>query len=140
MALQLVPYGRDHSNPPVVSEPVWNSPETRAMFMRVCANCHSHETKWPWYSHVAPVSWLVQKHVDKGRANFNISQPGADDQADRSARMLEKRRMPPRSYMWGHPEARLTDAERAAFASGLAATFGAHKKKPDVGEKSGYLE
>lgn len=42
--IQLVPYGRDHSNPPVVAEPAWDSPQTRELFFRACKDCHSHET------------------------------------------------------------------------------------------------
>ncbi len=56
LIIQAVPYGRDHSNPPVQAEPPWDAPETRAVFLRVCGNCHSHETRWPWYSYVAPAS------------------------------------------------------------------------------------
>lgn len=63
LAIQLVPYGRDHTNPPVVAEPAWDSPATRALFVRACADCHSNQTVWPWYSHVAPVAWLVAHDV-----------------------------------------------------------------------------
>ena len=125
VAIQLVPYGKSHSNPPVVSEPRWNSQETRATFARACGDCHSNETRWPWYSHVAPVSWLLQNHVDYARKKFNISRWGIGEQeADEAAGNVRKRKMPLRSYLRGHPEARLTDAERVAFAAGLAATFG----------------
>lgn len=141
VAIQLVPYGRMHSSPRADADPKWNAPETRATFQRVCANCHSYETRWPWYSHVAPVSWLVQHDVDEGRANFNVSHPGADDDGKKAARMVEKHRMPPNYYLWAHPEARLSDAERTAFARGLDATFGrAPHDSGSVGEKSGYFD
>lgn len=68
IASQLVPYGRDHANPSVRDEPSWNSPETRTLAERACFDCHRNETDWPWYSHVAPVSWLVQRDVVQGRA------------------------------------------------------------------------
>ena len=48
VAVQFVPYGRERTNPPVVKEPAWDSPATRAMVKRACFNCHSHETEWPW--------------------------------------------------------------------------------------------
>jgi len=54
--IQLVPYGRDHSNPPVVQEPAWDSPETRAMVMGACGDCHSNQVVWPFYSNIAPIS------------------------------------------------------------------------------------
>jgi hypothetical protein len=52
LAIQLVPYGRDHTNPPVRREPAWDSPTTRALAVRACFDCHSNETHWPWYTHV----------------------------------------------------------------------------------------
>jgi len=143
LALQAVPYGRDHSNPPVTGEPNWNSPETRATFERACADCHSHATRWPWYSHVAPVSWLIQKDVDHGRSEFNVSTYGADPEVGKdAAEEVEKGKMPLPKYLRLHPEAKLTDEERVAFARGLDATFRAGAPKPgsDVGEKSGYYE
>jgi mono/diheme cytochrome c family protein len=138
VVIQLVPYGHNHANPPATSDPTWNTPETKATFQRVCANCHSNETVWPWYSHVAPVSWLVQHDVDEGRANFNISERRVDDNGDHAARMVQKAKMPPGYYLWNHPEGRLSDAERTAFARGLDATFGGKHDGGGVGEKSGY--
>ena len=123
--IQFVPYGRSHTNPPVVSEPSWNSQETRATFVRACGDCHSNETRWPWYSHVAPASWFLQNHVNHGREEFNVSRWGiGENEGDEAAENVRTHKMPLRSYLWGHPEARLSDAERATFAEGLAATFG----------------
>lgn len=122
---QLVPYGRDHSNPPVVAEPRWDSTATRALAKRACFDCHSNETTWPWYSNVAPVSWLVQNHVDEGRRELNFSEwATANKEADEAAKTVREGEMPPRSYLIAHPEARLTDAERAQLARGLDATIG----------------
>jgi hypothetical protein len=72
-ALQLIPYGRDHDNPPVVEEPKWDSAETRRLAVKACFSCHSNETKWPWYSNVARASWLLQRDVDAGRDDLNFS-------------------------------------------------------------------
>ena len=72
--IQVVPYGRNHANPPVLNEPRWDSPKTRQLAVRACYDCHSNETIWPWYSNVAPVSWLVQKDVDQGRDEINFSE------------------------------------------------------------------
>ncbi len=82
LLIQLVPYGRNHTNPPVLQEPNWDSPQTRALAQRACFDCHSNETEWPWYSHVAPVSWLVQRDVEEGREKVNFStwgQGGAEE-------------------------------------------------------------
>jgi hypothetical protein len=123
--IQLVPYGRDHRNPPVAAEPAWDRPETRALAARACFDCHSNETSWPWYAHVAPASWLVQDHVDEGRQVLNFSEWNrAQDEADEAAEEVEEGEMPPRSYLWLHPEARLSDAERQQLVAGLRRTFG----------------
>lgn len=123
--IQLVPYGRDHDNPAVIAEPPWDSPQTRETFFRACKDCHSHETVWPWYASIAPVSWLVQRDVEEGRSHFNVSRWGQGKQdADEAADMVRKGEMPPWFYLPAHAEARLTDAETRAFVQGLVATFG----------------
>jgi hypothetical protein len=124
LVAQLVPYGRNHSNPPVVAEPTWNSPTTRGLAERACFDCHSNQTRWPWYSHVAPMSWLVQNHVDEGREVLNFSDWNrGNSEADEAAKTVREREMPPRSYLLLHPEARLTDAERDLLARGLDASL-----------------
>ena len=74
--IQLVPYGRSHKNPPVVQEPNWDA-QTRAIAKKACFDCHSNEVVWPWYSNIAPVSWLVQRDVDEGRRHLNFSEWGS---------------------------------------------------------------
>ncbi len=124
LVAQAVPYGRDHSNPPVVAEPNWASPTTRALAQHACFDCHSNETRWPWYSHVAPASWLLQNHVDEGRNALNFSDwnRGSSEAGD-AAETVRAREMPPRSYLLLHPEARLSAAEREQLASGLEASL-----------------
>jgi mono/diheme cytochrome c family protein len=125
LAMQLVPYGRDHTNPPVVAEPAWDSPETRALFVRACADCHSNQTVWPWYSNVAPVSWLVAHDVEEGRAKLNVSMWGQQrNEGDEAAEAVREGEMPMKIYLPTHPEARLTPAEREQLITGLTATFG----------------
>jgi hypothetical protein len=124
LTIQLVPYGRDHDNPPVVAEPSWDSAQTRELNIRACYDCHSNETVWPWYSNVAPVSWLVQRDVDEGREELNYSQWNGAQEGEESAATVREGSMPPRSYLLTHHDARLTDAELAALENGLAATFG----------------
>ena len=124
VVIQAVPYGRDHDNPPVIAEPAWDSPQTRELAVRACFDCHSNETVWPWYSNVAPVSWLVQRDVDEGRSELNYSEWNRPQEGEESAETVRERSMPPRVYLLTHPEARLNDSQLAALASGLAATFG----------------
>lgn len=132
LLIQLVPYGRAHDNPAVVSEPNWDSPQTRELAQRACFDCHSNETIWPWYSNVAPISWLLQRHVIEGREHLNFSdwnqsrREGSreENEAEEMGESVLNGSMPLANYLWTHTEARLTDAEKAALADGLAATAG----------------
>jgi hypothetical protein len=125
IAMQLVPYGKDHSNPPVSGEPAWDSPETRKLFYQTCGDCHSHNTRWPWYSHVAPISWLVQHDVEEAREHFNVSMWGFQkrNEGDEASEELEKGEMPPWFYLIPHPEANLSQEEKKKLIKGLIATF-----------------
>lgn len=123
--LQLVPYGRNHTNPPVQNEPNWDSPETKALAERACFDCHSNESIWPWYSNVAPISWLVQHDVEEGRQKLNFSEWGTRGEGEEGGEMVEsidRGRMPPAIFLITHPEARLTDAELEQLAQGLRLT------------------
>jgi hypothetical protein len=126
VALQLVPYGRDHGNPPVVTDAPWATPEGRRLAVAACYDCHSNETVWPAYSYVAPVSWLVQHDVDEGRDKLNFSNWGAaGNEVDELAEVVEEGSMPPRSYTILHPDARLSEEEKAALIRELEALEGA---------------
>ena len=133
VAIQFIPYGKDHTNPPVIAEPNWDSPQTRALFMRACGDCHSHETKWPWYSNIDPVSWLVYHDVVEGREHFNISAWGHQkkNEGEDAAEELEEGEMPLKPYLLAHPEARLSKQEKALLIEGLKKTFGEEKEKDD---------
>ena len=125
VAIQLVPYGRAHTNPPVTGEPVWDSATTRALAVRACFDCHSNETVWPWYTNIAPISWRLQMHVDEGREKLNLSEGGTGGQeVDDVAEVVREGEMPPWDYLLAHPEARLSDAETQALLDGFARTFG----------------
>lgn len=126
--IQLIPYGKAHQNPPVVQEPAWDSPQTRALAQRACFDCHSNETIWPWYSNIAPVSWLVQRDVDEGRAKVNFSEWGQRRQeTDDLIKVLRKGSMPPNIYLVQHPDAGLTAQEKTQLMSGFQNTFGSGK-------------
>jgi len=135
LLIQLIPYGLGHTNPPVIAEPPWDSPQTRASFMQVCGDCHSNETIWPWYSHVAPVSWLIQHDVEEGREYLNVSEWGMREfEAEEAAEVYKEGEMPPLQYYPTHPEARLPAAERSAFIQGLVITFGNEDHEEDDDE------
>jgi hypothetical protein len=136
--IQLVPLGRDHTNPPVVAEPKWDSPQTRELAKRACFDCHSNETVWPWYSNIAPVSWLVFRDVQVGREVMNFSEwsisPSARGERGRKeggsevAEVVLEGEMPPLQYMPTHPEANLSSAERQLLANGLKSLFSTTSK------------
>ena len=129
VAIQFVPYGHDHTNPPVTQEPPWNSPETRELAHRSCYDCHSNETTWPWYSNVAPASWLTQSDVDGARHWLNFTEWNRPQRgAGKAAEEVRSGDMPPWDYLLMHPNARLTTTEREALAAGLAATIGSGQK------------
>jgi hypothetical protein len=121
---QLVPYGRGHANPPIIGEPAWDTPQTRALVKRACFDCHSNETIWPWYSNIAPISWLVQRDVDEGRQKLNFSEWGRGRiELDEMIEVIREGSMPMPIYMVQHPEARLTSAEKEQLLAGLSNTL-----------------
>jgi|SRR5689334_2399686 len=132
LAIQLLPIGKPEPNPPVLAEPAWDSPQTRALAQRACFDCHSNETTWPIYTQVAPVSWLITHDVADGRRHLNFSEWGTGRTADptRRARAADESRkeitrgdMPPAIYLLMHPDAKLSEAERQQLLDGLMASL-----------------
>lgn len=91
------------------------------LIRHACYDCHSNETQWPWYSQIAPVSWIAYRHVRAARARLNFSEwadylydPGTEaHKLDEIERLIKSGAMPPWYYRMVHPQARLTDAQRA---------------------------
>ncbi len=113
---QLVPVEREN---PAVEAEVPTTPEARALLVRACFDCHSNQVVWPWYSRVAPVSWLVAKDVREGRDELNYSTWSRYD-AKKQRKLLKETlkevdegEMPLWIYLLGHPEARISTADRA---------------------------
>jgi hypothetical protein len=127
VAIQLVPL--DRTNPPVEQE-VPASPEVRAVLKRACYDCHSHEVVWPWYGHVAPVSWLVARDVSEAREHLNFSawnRLSPEDRAEAFEEIWEevdKGEMPLWFYVPLHPEAKLTAEDRALLHAWTVAQGG----------------
>lgn len=129
---QAVPYGRSHSNPRVTQEPAWDSPRTRALAARACFDCHSNLTRWPWYSNIAPNSWLIQRDVDEGRSTLDFSRWDRSQDASIGdvVEAVDGGGMPPWYYRLLHPKSRLSKAEKAELVAGLRKTFQA---SPPIG-------
>lgn len=97
--------------------PAWET-EPRRVFARACANCHSDATDWPWYSHVAPVSWWLTRHVREGRQNLDFtrwetySAEQKFDKLESICGVVAMGRMPPPLYTLMHPEAKITEKDK----------------------------
>ena len=96
-----------------------NTPESTAKLIRNgCYDCHSNETKYPWYSNVQPIAWFLQSHFDEGRKELNFSTFATYEpkrQAHKlfeAVEMVQTGKMPLDSYVLGHPEAKFTEAEK----------------------------
>lgn len=139
LVIQLIPLGGLQTDPPVVREPPWDSPATRALAVRACFDCHSNQTTWPWYARVAPVSWLVTYDTLRGRRALNLSEwgvarsggegeggfegggreGGGGEGSRGAARTIENGSMPPWYYVLLHPDANLSPAEKQQLMQGL---------------------
>lgn len=134
LAAQAVPYGRDHVNPPVRREPAWDAPPTRELAVRACFDCHSNGTVWPWYSRVAPVSWLVWRDVTEGRRKLNFSEwDRTQKEAWESSKTVRRGEMPPWLYAVARAHARMSAADRQTLARGFDATFGTKRTRGGAG-------
>ena len=87
------------------------------LFKTSCYDCHSNNTKYPWYAQVAPISWMVAHHVDEGKEELNFSewntfsQKRKEKKLDEIIEMLEEREMPLKTYLPMHSEAKLSDTQ-----------------------------
>lgn len=125
VVIQVVPFGRAHTNPPVTAEPRWDSSTTRELTVRACFDCHSNETKWPWYTNVAPVSWLTQRDVIEGREALNFSEwDRPQEEAGEAVETILEGGMPPWYFLPTHPDANLSEDALAALVAGLTNTLG----------------
>lgn len=109
-------------NPPIVRQPSWDSPETRALVERACYDCHSNETVWPWYSKIAPLSFVIRQDVRNGREVLNYSEWGVGEPDEGLHSMIDtisKEQMPLPYYAIIQADARLTRDQRSRLIDGL---------------------
>ena len=124
LVAQVIPYGRNHKNPPVTRAVKWDTARTEQLAAGACLDCHSNLTNWKWYTNVAPVSWLVYADVKGGRETLNFSEwdrPQADPGDIVEA--VQGGSMPPLQYKPLHAAARLSSAERDELVQGLRRTL-----------------
>ncbi len=120
VAIQLVPVER--TNPPVDPSMTFQAkvnlpPYIDQIVRRSCYDCHSHETKWPWYAYIAPSSWLVTGDVKNARSllnfsNWNYNMFRTVGRLDQMAQEVFDGKMPLPQYLLMHPNAKLSQAER----------------------------
>lgn len=138
--IQLIPTWLLQKNPAVIAEPTWDSPQTRELAQRACFDCHSNETVWPWYSRIAPVSWLVTFDTIRGRRHLNFSEWGVagsgegeegegfeggegGEGGEETGELIRSGEMPPGMYIMMHPNAKLTEEEKQLLIQGLEASL-----------------
>lgn len=115
IAIQFIPV--DKTNPPVTAD-LNAPPDVKSILKRSCYDCHSNETKWIWYSHVAPVSWLVASDVEEGREHLNFSEWGnltRQKIARKKEHIWEEVKeggMPLSKYLWMHSDAKLSQKDK----------------------------
>jgi len=115
IAIQFVPV--ETTNPPVESG-IPTMPEVRAVLRRACYDCHSNETVWPWYSRIAPLSWVLARDVREGRAELNFSTWNRYSTQAQVKKLQEswvyetEGQMPPWFYLPAHRDARLSAEDR----------------------------
>jgi hypothetical protein len=125
LLIQFIPFGHNHTNPPVLSEPSWPNPQARAVVKEHCFQCHSNETHWTWYSNIAPASWLISFDVVEGRQRFNFSdwkdKPG---ELDEMIAAVQDGEMPPVQYWVFHPSARMNTEQKKELINVLQGSLG----------------
>lgn len=109
----------------VISDHLFVPAHVDSLLRRSCYDCHSDETRWPWYARLAPVSWLLARDVQHGRSDLDFSswsmdpvrEPTVSQRLRWTCEELQEEEMPPRPYLVAHPEARLSEQEKDAVCA-----------------------
>jgi mono/diheme cytochrome c family protein len=134
--IQLVPV--DRSEPEDAGPLVIEDVQVAEIFDRACADCHTNNTRWPWYGYIAPASWFLADHVNEGREHLNLSRWSDQSTRRQTSKLREigeevaEESMPMPSYLIAHPEARLTAEERQvliAWAEGMEQQMGGRRSR-----------
>jgi hypothetical protein len=130
VAIQLVPVDRGTSAAATLDAP----PEVQAALAATCFDCHSGATDWPWYSRVAPVSWIVAHHVEEGREHLDFSSWNDVDAGRRAhwrqemVEVIESGEMPPGYYTFAHADAVVDDHTRGLLLRWARDGSGGHRE------------
>jgi hypothetical protein len=134
LLIQLVPYGRAHSNPPVTQAAKWPTGPGQQIAEAGCYDCHSNLTTWRWYSNLAPASWLVTHDVEGGRDNLNFSewdkpQPDVGEVTEK----VSSGEMPPLQYTLIHRSAKLSSTEKQQLVAAITRLYATDPPPPGGG-------
>jgi hypothetical protein len=121
-----------HTDPARTFAAVMKPPQAvQDVLSRACFDCHSHETNWPWYADIAPISWLIRSHVEEGRRHLNLSEWLKSGETAFSnwsdlediCKSVRDNRMPLPYYDWLHPKAKLTNTDRQTVCAWVDAAI-----------------
>lgn len=125
VGIQFIRPGRNESGGIVTANDITQQYRIPApisnMLKRSCNDCHSNNTHYPWYTHIQPVGWWMQEHVEDGKRNLNFSEFGTykpkdqDHAMEEIVEVIEKNEMPLNSYLWIHGEAKLSEEDKTAL-------------------------
>jgi hypothetical protein len=111
------------NRPPDPKRQLVAPPAVQSILDRSCKDCHSNQTQWPWYSHVSPISWWLVDHVKEGRSEFSVSDFGtyppqrAAHKMEEVCEEVKKGNMPLPEYLWLHPSAKLSAADKETLCT-----------------------
>ncbi len=133
------------TNPPATNPFAIGDPDVESVLRRSCFDCHSNETRWPWYSEVAPISWQISDHVEEGREHMNFSawnEAKALKRLNEICEEVEEGHMPLPSYLLLHGDAKLDEESVKSLCSwsqNLARSMG-EAKAPEEAEEDSHGE
>lgn len=122
--IQILAHDLGRYDQPVTSRIEWSSADVERLVRQACYDCHSNETRYPFYASIAPISWLINSDVNQGRRELNFStQPADQIDPEELAEAVLEGEMPPAIYLPLHPEANLTADERQTLVRGFYASL-----------------
>ena len=133
--MQAVPYGRNHTNPPVSNGFVWADSQAEALAKTACYDCHSNQTDWWWATDIAPFSWLIQSDVEGARRRLNFSAYEGRPDVEEFQRAVQGG-MPPFQYWLVHWNAKLNDTQKQTLIKGYEASLAANSGSSSGGSQN----
>lgn len=130
VALVLIQFKTITKTNPPISQDIPTPENVKVILRKACYDCHSNETIWPWYSNLAPISWLVAKDVREGRKELNFSEWSKYSDKKKSHKIeeiweeVEDGEMPPWFYVIAHPEASLSVSDKETLRAWVKASKG----------------